>query len=681
MDGQTDGPALKRQLVGAGADVATGGDATAATAAAHGDALAPSTSTAPTTAAAPASGSGGFFVTEVDHDHRKAQSKAGARGGAPPDSDDDEAAAIAGTVESVEFSFDPERTTAFPEAVPLRAAMHQVANTITFRTASQKRKWTAHFQLAESKALIEDTFWWVFCVLMPENRPAHVTESHHDSANKLYSRMSDNFAKLLKKTPSDFVDVFLSHYSDAVAQTVFSGLLHSFPRTVRTLDDGFKSTLVKTVSEWTQGLLLTTPNFAHWDMSDPTAKGRGRSRGGGQDAAASVAAAAAVGGGGTKNLKSGATSAANDILALTHSRRRANMKKVHESNAVENRTQRERVAYELSHSGLIKHYLTRKRHPEPQPQDGSGRRGSSGDEFGGRGPSGTDDDDDDDDGAHDDGVDDEPEEILKPPISGFVCKVTLTETVGQPVSTGGVRRSYGRTLTLPGAERRGRRGRGDEWKARSTQLIDAARSTLAAENVVDPDKAVTFADMVAASERSRTSLVKGYSSRKDAVFNDLKRVRNEQIESQRSIAQRKKDALAGDVHEFSNYLVSLWSMTDASGKRGAAAKAAGAGATFKSGAMLDDDSVAPSSPGSHMDTGRDSAGQDGRGGDGTDRDMDGDSGGDGGAGGADGKAYRTTSTLPDFVNVRRKPPTAKELLKQASQGQGPTAKWARRKRK
>ena len=154
---------------------------------------------------------------------------------------------------------------------------------------------------------------------------------------------------------------------------------------------------------------------------------------------------------------------------------------------------------------------------------------------------------------------------LRPPVSPFVARVTLTEDVGKPV-------------VGFGGKKRPRR------QVQSTRLPD-----------IGPHTPTTFSELVDKSESMREIVKDDYLSGKTLVRNlhvlarckharltfGLPQAHREIVVARRvaeseqdQLKNRRAEALSGDVHEFSNYLVSMWTLAEEKNKRKGARKAA-----------------------------------------------------------------------------------------------------------
>lgn len=313
---------------------------------------------------------------------------------------------------------------------------------------------------------------------------------------------------------------------------------------------------------------------------------------------------------------------ADHLLSLP-SRGRAEIAR--ESMALQDGTERERVQYELSHSGLLKRYLQRRDHRPPGTAPAAGTRGYRGRRRGaGRLPPSRGSAPEYPEGKSPSAMraarwrTDDPQQQQQPQQQPSHAELAQTVWGAQPYATaaaqadpmlggrgssrsrGGFGASGGEgpgAAALPPSRdsrrrRRGRRPRfGSSHSFRAPVSPFVARVTLTSDvgrplapngirkarstpGYIAPSASggrgaalATFADLVDASERSREMVRDEHEHQQDEAARELKLSRLVAASEQSDLRTRRDEALGGDVHEFSNYLVAMWALAEEKNKK------------------------------------------------------------------------------------------------------------------
>ena len=75
----------------------------------------------------------------------------------------------------------------------------------------------------------------------------------------------------------------------------------------------------------------------------------------------------------------------------------------------------------------------------------------------------------------------------------------------------------------------------------------------------------TRADIVASTRQRRNEILQEYQSARETTLREITTIRKEIAEEQTLLSKKRREVFKGDVHEYSNYLVSLWSSQDEPG--------------------------------------------------------------------------------------------------------------------
>eukprot|EP01029_Cantina_marsupialis_P006368 TRINITY_DN1699_c0_g1_i5.p1 TRINITY_DN1699_c0_g1~~TRINITY_DN1699_c0_g1_i5.p1 ORF type:complete len:449 (+),score=72.00 TRINITY_DN1699_c0_g1_i5:131-1477(+) len=176
-------------------------------------------------------------------------------------------------IKDVSFEFNPDEITPLPEGVQLDSIVDDVTESLHFNTPVTKMIWRTHFNSVESRAIIQDAFWWFFSGSFTKDL------SSNENQNSLFDRMAQYFVKLFSKVPESSKDHFFDKYHDAVAQTVFWSYFQAFPRSQSLFNEEFQMEMIDTISEWVMGIRLSNPPRKHWRIEPSDMNNNRRFRG------------------------------------------------------------------------------------------------------------------------------------------------------------------------------------------------------------------------------------------------------------------------------------------------------------------------------------------------------------------------------------------------------------------
>jgi hypothetical protein len=103
------------------------------------------------------------------------------------------------------------RTPAMPERVPLDELVTVIVDSLSFdaRDASGnealRAKFAEFFKCPDSKAIIQDAYWFFFSKFFKSRDDANAQQSQQEA---IFTRMSDHFVQLLFGVPPEFKDPF-----------------------------------------------------------------------------------------------------------------------------------------------------------------------------------------------------------------------------------------------------------------------------------------------------------------------------------------------------------------------------------------------------------------------------------------------------------------------------------------
>jgi len=72
----------------------------------------------------------------------------------------------------------------------------------------------------------------------------------------------------------------------------------------------------------------------------------------------------------------------------------------------------------------------------------------------------------------------------------------------------------------------------------------------------------TRSDIIAGTKQRRNEILREYQAAREQTLREITTIRKEISEEQALLGKKRKEVFKGDVHEYSNYLVSLWSTQD-----------------------------------------------------------------------------------------------------------------------
>lgn len=160
-----------------------------------------------------------------------------------------------------------------PERVDFNALMDHVTTNVNIpiRREDHLYQYKAVCTSNLSEAIVKDAFWLVLSRCFKSERK-------FDIEGKLYSRLSENYTKLFEETDSELKDLVFLRYSDMLAQAVYFGMYTAYPNSRCELSQEFRHRIMDITCYWTTGLQCPLYDDHHWKMvpSMITKKERGK---------------------------------------------------------------------------------------------------------------------------------------------------------------------------------------------------------------------------------------------------------------------------------------------------------------------------------------------------------------------------------------------------------------------
>ncbi|OCT89618.1 hypothetical protein XELAEV_18018236mg [Xenopus laevis] len=109
-----------------------------------------------------------------------------------------------------------------------------------------------------SIAVLQDSFWWLFCQQFKPNR---------EDQNHLFDRISASFTDLFWSVPHNVKDFIFNMYPDCLSQAIFVAFYEAFPESIVLFNDNFKSEIMDLIFQWVSGVKPVPCSWAKWDLS------------------------------------------------------------------------------------------------------------------------------------------------------------------------------------------------------------------------------------------------------------------------------------------------------------------------------------------------------------------------------------------------------------------------------
>lgn len=388
------------------------------------------------------------------------------------------------------------------------------------RTRPKDKLFEDFFRSKPCRAILEDAFWWIWLYVFS---PEHDAEK----LDHLLLRMAKVFVGTYSSLPREHCDAIMKRFRDGLAQLLFLCFCIAFPTETAYFDDAFRHRIIRLVATWFVGYEPTRISCQHWEIESllaeltdlerypPAFRARIKKiiverR---QQKQKERAARNLKGTNKKKKKKKKSTRGLPNLLStgglgmhfVRHKR-----EKTHTSIM---KTQRTRRHHSMRNSMLLMRYLSTNSQPSPDPAAaGSGRalHGLAASSY---------------------------QRVHSAPPRSYDCRVFLTNEV--QAGQGGAGSGNG--------------GGGGGYELEAGDQLERVLSQ--APRTVEQWRKETYGSLVKQYKTRAKQLLRTY---KKAVKKEIKSMdvnRSECETETKLLLSRKNEILAGDVHEYSNFLV------------------------------------------------------------------------------------------------------------------------------
>lgn len=406
--------------------------------------------------------------------------------------------------------------------LPARVEYSSLVSTITdsykFISLKAKANWRKQFAKRASKRFAEVAFWWTFMDYVVLNHlrskfsdqePARIRHAR----SRLFDELATLYFHLHVGLHPKVKDSFMKHFDDGIAQCISLAYSTAYPGSKGHFDANFKLYVAQTLSQWIYGSAAPRkPEISHWG-GDGNNDRRGRGSiirlmfGNSNDAANEDDNALAL----IPTLSNGSPSADAGHLALVQFEQKLEDAGPSVQGLVNVETSSSHSTMEYAHSPLIDRILE--------------MNGSGGD------------------------IADRK----------LIFRMTQSRRIYRlrPASELWDSERASRSL-LAGANVASLQDGSAETKE-GKEATDAEED----EELVAARKArETYRDVLRRTEENRHKLLAGYSSQRRKLAGELRQVKVHARSQQQELEASKKQAIKNDIHQLSNYLVSMWKVQD-----------------------------------------------------------------------------------------------------------------------
>ncbi|CAF0991539.1 unnamed protein product [Didymodactylos carnosus] len=164
------------------------------------------------------------------------------------------------TVENLIYnSFRNDIYNKWSENVDVLDILNKVTSTQDFR-AGFLQPWNDIIRRESSQNLLIDAFWYIYLKYFIKS------DEMEEECEAYFSRIADNYVKLLLSVEPWFRDKFFNIYPSYLSQAIYMAFFDTFPDSRMNLTDKFKEYISSIISEWISGTQATADAYKNWTI-------------------------------------------------------------------------------------------------------------------------------------------------------------------------------------------------------------------------------------------------------------------------------------------------------------------------------------------------------------------------------------------------------------------------------